>query len=114
MIYGDQNQLKTLFLNIIDNAIKYTPQKGRIRVTIERVDSSAKVKIHDTGAGIPKKDIGNIFDRFYRTDKSRNSTGFGLGLSIAKSIVEAHRGSIEVNSRPSRGTIFTITLPLPQ
>lgn len=109
---GDEDQLKIVFLNMLDNAIKYTPQKGKIRVAVEKDTLSAKIKISDTGMGIPKEELIHIFDRFYRVDKSRNSAGFGLGLSIAKSIVEAHSGGIEAESRPSEGTTFIISLPL--
>lgn len=110
---GDTGQLGTLFLNIIDNAVKHTPKGGRIIIAAEKADSKAVIKIRDTGTGIPEEDIDRVFDRFYRVDKSRGSSaGFGLGLSIAKSIVEAHSGSITAQSKPSMGTIFTITLPL--
>ncbi|OGW84805.1 MAG: hypothetical protein A2987_02500 [Omnitrophica bacterium RIFCSPLOWO2_01_FULL_45_10] len=111
-LVADENQLKTLFLNILDNAIKYTPQKGRINVSLEKNDSFAKVKIQDTGIGIKEEDIAHIFDRFYRVDKSRNSAGFGLGLSIAKSIALAHNGNIEAESTPPHGTTFIISLPI--
>lgn len=110
---GDESQLKTLFLNIIDNAVKYTPQKGSVEISTETNNSSsAKVLIRDTGIGIPEGQIGRIFDRFYRVDGSRNSAGFGLGLSIAKSIAESHGGKIEVGSEPGKGTTFTVLLPL--
>jgi len=111
-VEGDANQLKTLFLNILDNAVKYTPQEGRIEVGLKKDKAIARIEIKDTGPGIPKEEIGHIFDRFYRVDKSRNSIGFGLGLSIAKSITEAHNGAIEVRSQPSQGTTFVVSLPL--
>lgn len=111
---GDESQLKTMLLNILDNAVKYTPAEGEIRVTIERDTMLAKVKIQDTGIGILQKDIERIFDRFYRVEKSRSAAGYGLGLSIAKAIAESHKGSIEVKSKPASGTLFTITLPLSQ
>ncbi len=110
-IYGDQNQLKTLFLNIVENAFKYTPEKGRIEITASKGDTIADISIKDTGPGIPEDEIEHIFDRFYRVDKSRSSSGFGLGLSIAKSIAEAHGGGISVQSRPGEGTAFVISLP---
>lgn len=111
-VYGDENQLKTLFINIIDNAVKYTPEKGKIQVSSRREGKFATIEVEDTGIGIKKEDLEHIFDRFYRVDKSRNSLGFGLGLSITKEIAEAHNGSIEVRSRPDIGTVFTIKLPL--
>jgi len=114
LIEGDEAQLKTAFLNILDNAVKYTAAKGRISVTAGVDKARAKVSIEDTGVGIPEEELPHVFDRFYRVDKSRNPTGFGLGLSIAKSIVEAHGGSIAVRSLPPRGTAFTIFLPLAQ
>ena len=109
---GDESQLKTLFINVLDNAIKYTMPEGNIRVTSKKEKAFAEVKIEDTGIGISGEEVGNIFDRFYRIDKSRNSSGFGLGLSIAKSIAEAHEGTIKVESALGRGTVFTIILPL--
>jgi heavy metal sensor kinase len=109
---GDEDQLKTLFLNILDNAVKYSTAGGSILVTSEKMDSSVIIKIEDTGIGITKEEIEHIFDRFYRTEKSRSNIGFGLGLSIVKSIVDFHKGSIKVQSTPSEGTMFLITLPL--
>lgn len=108
---GDEDQLKTMFLNILDNAVKYTKSGGRISVALEAQGSSAIVKISDTGIGISSEEIARVFDRFYRTDNARITTGFGLGLGIAKSIAEAHGGAIGVESRPSEGTVFTVSLP---
>lgn len=111
-VCGDPSQLKTLFLNIIENAFKYTQEKGKVEVFVVKGAASADISIKDTGPGIPEDEIGYIFDRFYRVDKSRSSSGFGLGLSIAKSIAEAHGGSISVRSRPGEGTVFLVSLPL--
>ncbi|MCX5679468.1 MAG: ATP-binding protein [Candidatus Omnitrophica bacterium] len=111
-IYGDPNQLKILFLNIIENAFKYTPEKGRIEVSAVKRNASANISIKDTGPGIPEDEIGHIFDRFYRVDKSRSSSGFGLGLSIAKAVAESHGGGISVQSHPGEGTTFIVSLPL--
>ena len=108
---GDPNQLKTLFMNIIENAFKYTPDNGRIGILARSVGNIAEISIKDTGPGIPQEEISHIFDRFYRVDKSRSSSGFGLGLSIAKAIVEAHEGTISVSSLIGNGTTFTIALP---
>ena len=111
-ILADRHQMKTLFLNIIDNAFKYTPPKGGIDISVFTNGAAACVSIKDTGVGIPAEEIGHIFDRFYRVDKSRSSSGFGLGLSIAKSIVESHGGNISVLSPSGAGTTFTVSLPL--
>ena len=111
-IHGDPGQLKVLFLNIVENAFKYTPEKGRIELSAVKRSNLVDVSIRDTGPGIPEDEINNIFDRFYRVDKSRSSSGFGLGLSIAKSIAEAHGGSISVKSRSGEGAIFIVSLPL--
>lgn len=109
---ADEGQMKTLFLHILDNAVKYTENGGRITVTSQKIGPSAVVRIEDTGTGITKEEIERIFDRFYRTDKAMANAGYGLGLSIAKSIVDAHNGSIKVESELSKGTVFTISLPL--
>ncbi len=111
-VLADRNQLKTLFLNVVDNAFKYTQPKGEIAISLSVNNTSARVDIKDTGVGIQQEEIEHIFDRFYRVDKSRSSSGFGLGLSIAKSIAEAHGGGIFVSSSPGEGATFTITLPL--
>ena len=111
-IMGDEKQLKQLFLNIIDNAIKYTPEGGKINIVVEKYHSNVKISIKDTGIGIPAEDIIHIFDRFYRVHSAITSYGFGLGLSIAKAIVDAQNGSIKVESSLGTGTAFIITLPL--
>lgn len=113
-IHGDATRLKQLFLNLIDNAVKYTPAHGRITMALERGDNSALVSVRDTGVGIHRKHQTKIFERFYRVDGGKNGipTGSGLGLSIAKWIAEAHHGSIEVRSREKKGSTFIVSLPL--
>ena len=112
ILKADKKQLRRVFMNLLDNAIKYTPRNGKITLNSLKEKNLAKIEINDTGIGIPQDEIPYIFDRFYRLDKSRSSTGFGLGLSIAKSIVEAHKGSIEVESKLNEGASFTVYLPL--
>lgn len=110
---GDQSQLEALFLNILDNAVKYTYRKGSVAVVAYRDGKYAKVDISDTGIGIPHEEINYIFDRFYKISNSRSANrGFGLGLSAAKSIVDAHKGAITVESRYGKGSTFTVSLPL--
>lgn len=113
-IMGDPDRLKQLFINLIDNAIKYTPEGGEVRISLSKTDLWAHVTITDNGIGIPAKDLPFIFDRFYRVDKarSRSQGGSGLGLSIAKWIVEAHGGEIYVTSEIGSGTTFAIALPV--
>src|SRR4030042_506712 len=112
-VIGDKIRLQQLFTNLIDNAIKYTP-KGSIRITVDKHEDVALVKIKDTGIGIPKEEQMNIFKRFYRVDKSRSKEtgGVGLGLSIAMWIANAHHGRIEVQSCLEEGSTFIMTLPL--
>lgn len=107
----DRPRLVRAFLNILDNAVKYTPENGSISVEVARVGQSVAVTVADTGMGIPEEDLPRIFDRFYQADKSRSSAGFGLGLSISRSIIEAHGGTVTVESRQGEGTVFCITLP---
>ncbi len=111
---GDKGRLRQLFLNLVDNAIKYTPVGGHVALSVERQNGSAHIEVEDTGIGIPPQDINKIFDRFYRVDKarSREMGGTGLGLSIAKWIVELHRGAIEVQSEVNKGSKFTVRLPI--
>lgn len=114
LVTGDPVRLRQLFLNLIDNAIKYTPEHGTVELSLLRENGHAKVRVKDSGIGIPKEDIGKIFDRFYRVDKARSRElgGSGLGLSISKWITEIHGGSIAVESEVNRGSIFTVSLPL--
>ena len=109
---GDKERLSRVFLNLFDNAIKYTPENGRLTLELEKKNNTAVIKISDSGIGIVDEDLPFIFDRFYRGDKSRSSAGFGLGLSIARSIVQAHHGRIEAESKPNQGATFIISLPL--
>ena len=111
---GDLSKLSQVVYNVIDNAIKYTPRGGNVRVEMNRSGKKAVVKIADTGIGIPENDLAHIFDRFYRVDKarSRETGGTGLGLSIVKQIVNLHDGDITVTSIENQGSTFTITLPL--
>jgi heavy metal sensor kinase len=115
-VKGDKFKLKQLFLNILDNAIRYTPSGGSVSSSLARKNGSALVSISDTGIGIPAEDLPFIFDRFYRVDKARSRAngGLGLGLAIASSIARLHGGAIEVESQVGKGSIFRVTLPLPE
>ncbi len=113
-IIGDQVRLHQLFLNLIDNAVKYTPGGGMVTLSSVKENGFAKFYIKDTGIGIPTEEKKKIFDRFYRVDKARSRElgGSGLGLSIAKWIVEIHKGRIEVESEINKGSVFSVYLPL--
>ena len=110
---GDDEMLKRMVMNLLDNAVKYTPAGGEIRVALESSNGSARIIVADTGFGVPAEDQARIFDRFYRVDKARSRAlgGAGLGLSIARWIVEAHGGTISVESLAGRGSSFTVELP---
>jgi heavy metal sensor kinase len=109
-VTGDEARLREVFYNLLDNAIKYTPEGGAIDVRLERQDGRAVVTVRDTGIGIPPEHLPRVFDRFYRVDKVRGRAegGTGLGLSIAQSIVCAHGGRIELDSTPGQGTTCTV------
>lgn len=112
MVSGHPAMLRTLFTNVVDNAIKYTPNSGKIRIKITHPDKQMAVEIKDSGIGIDLKSRDKIFDRFYRADTSRSRTrGFGLGLSLVKSIAQWHKGEIKVKSEPGKGTSFMVYLP---
>jgi len=113
-ITGDRSRLHELFANLLDNAVKYTPAGGRISMSCDLGSGFARVAVSDTGIGIPEADHEKIFERFYRTDPSRNRAtgGCGIGLSIARWIVKAHSGTIEVHSALGAGSTFVVTLPL--
>lgn len=115
VVQGDPDRLKQLLLNLINNAIAYTPDGGVVTLSLHRrPDGWVRVVVSDTGAGIAPDDLPRIFDRFWRQDKARSRKlgGSGLGLSIAKSIVDAHGGRITVESEPGKGTTFEVMLPL--
>jgi len=113
-VKGDKLKLKRLFLNILDNAVRYTPSGGSITVSLMRNEDNAVVSISDTGIGIPAEHLPFIFDRFYRVDKARSRAegGTGLGLSIASSIAKMHGGNIEMESQVGKGSSVRIILPL--
>lgn len=110
-IEADPGQLSRLFLNLLDNAVKYSPAGGMVKVKIYAEGGRPAVRIADNGSGIPASDLPHIFKRFYRADSSRSSAGFGLGLAIAKSIAEAHGADINAESSPGRGAVFTVIFP---
>jgi signal transduction histidine kinase len=97
----------------VDNAIKYTPERGRIEVSAEAQEDRIVVAVSDNGIGIPKEDLSRIFERFYRVDKSRSRDmgGTGLGLAIVKHVALAHGGSVEVTSEQGKGAVFRLMLP---
>jgi two-component system phosphate regulon sensor histidine kinase PhoR len=109
------DRLRQVFINLIDNAIKYNRPQGRIDVTAHVQGPIVRITVQDTGIGIPAADLPRIFERFYRVDKARSRElgGTGLGLSIVKHIVEAHRGTVSVASEPGKGSTFSFTLPRP-
>lgn len=114
-IVGDPDRLKQVLVNLISNAIKYTPSGGQVFVGLARDEQRVRCWVRDTGPGIPPEDLPHIFERFYRAEKSRTRrekhSGFGLGLSIAYWIVKNHGGDIQVTSTPGEGTTFTVWLP---
>ncbi|MDH3453667.1 MAG: ATP-binding protein [Desulfuromonadales bacterium] len=113
-IRGDDLRLRQMFLNVISNGIKYTPEYGHMEITLAMDDGFARVDVSDSGIGIPAEHLPHIFDRFYRVDKARNRMdgGTGLGLAIVKWIVEAHGGIIKVTSEVNKGSSFSVRLPI--
>jgi len=112
-VKGDKKSLVELFVILLDNAIKYSKQNSLVKISAKKIDNKTVITVSDEGIGIDQKDLPNIFNRFYRAEKSRSKTstlGYGLGLSIAKKIVEIHSGSISVKSEKNKGTTFTVTL----
>jgi len=111
MAAGDRNRLKQVLVNLLDNAIKYTPAGGRITVEVEEAGDSAVLAVKDTGVGIDPDSLPLVFDRFFRVTTDRGEAGAGLGLAIVKSICVAHGGSVSVESTPGVGSIFKVILP---
>jgi signal transduction histidine kinase len=117
VIIGDGDRLAQVFTNLVDNALKFTPENGQVTVRAGQQDGNAIVRVADTGIGIDPQDQPRIFERFYQVDKSRRGgagRGIGLGLAIAAQIIAAHGGRIWLNSQPGMGTTFSISIPLAQ
>ncbi|MCX7923066.1 MAG: ATP-binding protein [Clostridia bacterium] len=112
-IHADKDKISQVIINLISNALKYTPNKGRVNISVKGAEDITEISVRDNGQGIPEEDLPYIFERFYRADKSRNrlTGGSGIGLTIVKTIIEAHKGRIEVQSNLDSGTEFIISLP---
>ena len=112
-VFGDRSRIKQVIVNLLDNAIKYTPGPGQVVVKVEGTDSQSVLEVQDTGIGIPAEALPHVFERFYRVDKARpaEAESAGLGLAIVKSICTAHGGKVEVISTPGAGSRFTVRLP---
>ncbi len=110
---GDEELLRRLVVNLLDNAIRYTPPGGRVSASLDAEPAELRLRVRDTGVGIGPEEAPHVFERFYRIDKarSREAGGFGLGLSIVKWIAESHQGAVALSSRPAEGSVFTVTLP---
>lgn len=113
-VYIDRSQVERVFINLVGNAIKFTPENGQISVSVKPDADMALCSVNDNGIGIKEDDLPKLFDEFYRVDNEINQQvkGTGLGLSLAKNIVEAHHGKIWVTSKVNAGTTFYFTLPL--
>jgi signal transduction histidine kinase len=112
-LQGDESKIESMVTNLLNNAIKFTPERGRVSLSVQRQAQELVIRVSDTGIGIPKEDLPRIFDRFYRVYRpGKQISGTGLGLAIVKEIVNLHAGRIEVESEPDQGTTFTIYLPL--
>ena len=111
---ADETKIRQAVENLLSNALRYTDSGGTVTLSLVRSDGAADIKVSDTGIGISEQDLPYIFERFYRTDKSRtrSSGGLGIGLAITRAIVEAHGGKVMAESREGEGSTFTITLPL--
>src|SRR5262249_31539295 len=111
-IHADPNLFERALGNLLDNALRFTPENGSIQVALSEHDANFEVAVSDNGCGIAPEHLPRVFDRFYRADSSRSSDGAGLGLALVKSIVELHRGSATIHSDIGRGTTVTLTFPL--
>jgi signal transduction histidine kinase len=112
VVDADRTRLEQVAANLIDNAVKYTPPGGRVDVEVRRENGNAVLRVRDTGPGIPPDELPRIWTRLFRGDASRAERGLGLGLSLVKAIVEAHGGTVAVESEPGKGSTFTVSLPL--
>jgi len=109
---ADENRLRQAVANLLDNAVKYTPEGGRVEVAVKRTAGQVVVSVRDTGIGIPEEDLPRVWERLYRGDKSRSQRGLGLGLSLVRAIAQAHLGDCRVKSEPGQGSEFTLRIPV--
>jgi signal transduction histidine kinase len=112
VVEADANRLRRAFANLVDNAVKYTPAGGSVSCSARAAGGQAVIEVRDTGPGIEADDLPRIWDRLYRADRSRSERGLGLGLSLVRAIVQAHGGTVGVESAVGRGSAFTVRLPL--
>jgi signal transduction histidine kinase len=113
-VLGDADRLKQLLWNLVENAVRHTPEEGRVDLDLSVTDEEAVVRIADTGVGIAAEHLPRIFERFYKVDRARTrgKSGTGLGLAIARYLAEAHNGRLDLESTPGVGTVATLRLPL--
>ena len=111
LVVADGTRLEQVAANLIDNAVKYTPAGEQVHVDVRAEADGARLSIRDTGPGIRADELPRIWDRLFRGDSSRAERGLGLGLSLVKAVVEAHSGTVEVESEPGKGSTFTVVLP---
>ena len=111
IVAADEDLLRQVWTNLLHNAIKFTPNGGRISVTLSPDEKGVEVVVSDAGVGIAEDDLIHVFERFYKADRARGSSGSGLGLALAKRIVDLHGGSISAKSEPGKGSSFTVRLP---
>jgi len=114
LVFADPGDLAHVVDNLVENALRYTPPGGSVRVRLSTTRDEARIEVSDTGVGIPEKDLPFVFERFFRSDRARRAYtgGSGLGLSIVRWIVEAHKGKVEIASEVDRGTTVKVKLPL--
>jgi two-component system heavy metal sensor histidine kinase CusS len=111
-IYADPDLFERALGNLLDNALRFTPENGSVQIALSKRDAEFEVAVSDNGCGITSEHLPRVFDRFYRADSSRGSDGAGLGLALVRSIVDLHGGSAKIESKIGRGTIVTMTFPL--
>ena len=113
-VLADRNALQMIIANLVDNAIKYTPEQGHVSVRVEQNGMYVRVSVQDDGIGVAPEDTGKVFDEFFRVKNEQTASipGTGLGLSLVRRITEMHEGSVSVESTPGKGSTFTISLPL--
>ncbi|HVD04419.1 MAG TPA: ATP-binding protein, partial [Gemmatimonadaceae bacterium] len=113
-VQWDPDRMSEVLGNLLANAVKFTPSGGHVSLRVDKAGDGVVIEVRDTGAGIPPDQLPHIFEKFYQADnqESASQRGTGLGLAIAKGIVEAHKGTITVESTPGVGTVFTLVLPL--